>query len=41
MDQSVMEAARKVTQVDPLPQGLGSGGVYEVKINFELSQQSQ
>ena len=41
MDQSVMEAARRVTQVDPLPQGLGDGGPYEVKINFELSQQSQ
>ena len=25
MDKSVMEAARKVTQVDPLPQGLGDG----------------
>jgi TonB family protein len=41
MDQSVMDAARKVTQVDPLPEGLGNGGAYEVKINFELSQQSQ
>ena len=41
MDQSVMEAARRVTQVDPLPEGLGDGGPYEVKINFELSQQSQ
>jgi TonB family protein len=41
MDQSVMEAARRVTQVDPLPEGLGNGGAYEVKINFELSQQSQ
>jgi len=41
MDQSVMEAARKVTQVDPLPQGLGDGHAYEIKINFELSQQSQ
>ena len=41
MDQSVMEAARKVTHVDPLPDGLGNGDAYEVKINFELSQQSQ
>jgi len=41
MDQSVMEAARRVTQVDPLPAGLGDGGAYEVKIDFELSQQSQ
>jgi len=36
-----MEAARRVTQVDPLPQGLGDGGAYEVKINFELSQPTQ
>jgi TonB family protein len=41
MDQSVMEAARKVTQVDPLPDGLGDGGAYVVRINFELTQQSQ
>jgi TonB family protein len=41
MDQSVMEAAHKVTQVDPLPEGLSEGGAYEVKINFELSQQTQ
>jgi len=41
MDQSVMEAARRVTHVDPLPEGLGDGGAYEVKINFELSQPTQ
>lgn len=40
MDESVMEAARKVTQIDPLPAGLG-GDFYEVKIQFELSQQQQ
>ena len=40
MDESVMTAARRVTQIDPLPAGLG-GEFYEVKINFELSQQSQ
>ena len=40
MDESVMDAARKVTQIDPLPTGLG-GEFYEVKIQFELSQQSQ
>lgn len=40
MDDSVMAAARRVTQIDPLPTGLG-GDFYEVKINFELSQQSQ
>jgi protein TonB len=37
MDQSVMEAARRVTQVDPPPEGLSKGGAYEVKINFELT----
>jgi len=37
MDQSVMDAARKITHVDPLPDGLGNGGAYEVKINFELN----
>jgi hypothetical protein len=38
-----MAAARRVTQTDPLPAGLNTGGgdFYEVKINFELSQQSQ
>ena len=41
MDQSVMDAAHKVTQVDPLPEGLGNGGAYEVTIDFELTQQSQ
>ncbi|MEA3186677.1 MAG: hypothetical protein QOD99_507 [Chthoniobacter sp.] len=41
MDESVMAAARRVTQIDPLPAGLGNGDHYEVKINFELSQQSQ
>ncbi len=41
MDQSVMEAAHRVSKVDPLPEGLGDGGSYEVKINFELDPQSQ
>ncbi len=27
----------RVTQVDPLPKGLGSGAFYEVNINFELN----
>ena len=36
MDESVMTAARKVLQIDPLPSGLGSGGSYTVNINFEL-----
>ena len=37
MDESVMTAARCVTQVAPLPAGLGES--YEVKIDFELNQQ--
>ena len=40
MDESVMAAARRVSQIDPLPAGLG-GDFYEVKINFELSQQNK
>ena len=35
MDESVMAAARRVSQIDPLPPGLGSGS-YTVNINFEL-----
>ena len=38
MDDSVLAAGNKVTQIDPLPKGLGEG-FYEVNINFELSQQ--
>jgi TonB family protein len=37
MDDSVMTAARRVTKIEPLPQGLGSD-FYEVNIAFELSQ---
>lgn len=36
VDESVAAIAKKVTQVDPLPKGLG-GAFYEVNINFELS----
>jgi TonB family protein len=36
MDESVLAAAKRVTQIDPLPAGLGSGGAYTVNINFEL-----
>lgn len=36
VDESVAAIAKKVTQVDPLPQGLG-GAFYEVNINFELN----
>ncbi len=36
VDESVEAVAKHVTQVDPLPAGLG-GDYYEVKINFELN----
>lgn len=36
MDESVLAAAKKVLQIDPLPSGLGSAGSYTVNINFEL-----
>jgi len=35
MDESVMAAAQRVANVDPLPPGLG-GSFYEVNINFAL-----
>ena len=38
MDQSVMTAAEKVLQIDPLPAGLATGDVYEVNIAFKLDQ---
>jgi TonB family protein len=37
VDESVAAVAKRVTQVDPLPRGLGSGVYYEVNINFELN----
>ena len=37
IDDSVRAAAKRVTQVDPLPAGLGNGDYYDVKIKFELS----
>jgi TonB family protein len=37
VDESVSEVAKRVTHVDPLPDGLGNGDHYDVKINFELS----
>jgi TolA protein len=37
VDDSVTAVAKRVTQVDPLPAGLGSGEHYDVKINFELN----
>ncbi len=37
VDDSVAAVAKRVTQVDPLPNGLGGGEHYDVKINFELN----
>jgi TonB family protein len=37
MDESVAAIASRVTQVDPLPNGLAKGAYYEVKIDFELN----
>jgi TonB family protein len=36
VDQSVSAVAQRITQVDPLPSGLGTAGHYDVRINFEL-----
>jgi TonB family protein len=36
MDQSVLDALNRVTRIDALPSGLGSGETYSVNINFEL-----
>jgi TonB family protein len=38
MDESVMAAAEKVHQIDPLPAGLGTGDVFDVNIAFKLDQ---
>jgi TonB family protein len=38
MDQSVMTAAERVTQIDPLPAGLGTGDTFEINIAFKLDQ---
>ena len=37
LDESAMTAARRVSQVDPLPKGLGDGNGYEVPIEFKLN----
>jgi TonB family protein len=34
-DESVATTGKRVTEVDPLPAGLGNGEHYDVKINFE------
>jgi len=39
VDESVTAVAKRVTQVDPLPAGLGNGEHYDVKINFELNSE--
>jgi TonB family protein len=39
IDESVAAVAKRVTQVDPLPAGLGNGDHYDVKINFELNSE--
>ncbi len=38
MDESVLAAANKVQQIDPLPAGLGSGDILEIQVNFKLDQ---
>ena len=37
VDESVAAIAQRVTQVDPLPEGLATKAFYEVKIDFELN----
>jgi TonB family protein len=37
VNESVAAVAKRVTEVDPPPAGLGNGNHYEVKINFELN----
>src|SRR6266404_3619527 len=39
VNESVAAVAKQITQVDPLPAGLGSGDHYDVKINFELNSE--
>ena len=36
MDESVMEAARKVIKIAPVPEGMGTSAGYTININFEL-----
>ena len=36
MDQSVLEAARKVIKIAPVPEKMGSSAGYTININFEL-----
>jgi TonB family protein len=41
VNESVATIAKRVTQVDPPPEGLGHGDHYDVKINFELNTEEQ
>jgi TonB family protein len=36
MDGSVLEAARKVLKIAPVPEGMGNAGGYTISINFEV-----
>jgi len=36
MDESIRKAGERVRKIDPLPDGLGTGSRYVVRINFEL-----
>jgi hypothetical protein len=38
MDDSVMESAKKITQIDPLPASIHDT-TYDVPIEFELTQE--
>lgn len=39
LDESVKAITGRVTKVEPLPEGLGKGDHYDVKINFELNSE--
>ena len=39
LDDSVKALANRVNHVEPLPDGLGKGDHYDVKINFELNSE--
>jgi TonB family protein len=39
LDESVKALANRVSRVEPLPDGLGKGDHYDVKINFELNSE--
>jgi TonB family protein len=41
VNESVAAVAKRVTEVDPPPAGLGNGDHYDVKINFELNTDPQ